>query len=78
MLDNLMLDKRLLPEVREVIKRLESTLLISAQSDPRFSLSASILHDGFPRFLQSISDAVSDIASAHAEPNPFCFRPPRS
>ena len=36
MLDNLMLDKSLLPEVREVIQRLESTLLALAQADPRF------------------------------------------
>jgi len=36
MLDNLMLDKSLLPEVREVIQRLESTLLVLAQADPRF------------------------------------------
>ena len=36
MLDNLMLDKRLLLDVREVIKRLESTLLALAQADPRF------------------------------------------
>ena len=36
MLDNLMQDERLLPQVRELIKTLEPVLLALAQSDPRF------------------------------------------
>ncbi len=36
MLDNLMLDERLLPKVRELIKMLEPVLLAFVQSDPRF------------------------------------------
>lgn len=36
MLDNLMKDERLLPQVRELIKTLEPVLMALAQSDPRF------------------------------------------
>ena len=36
MLDNLMQDERLLPKVRELIKKLEPVLLVLSQSDPRF------------------------------------------
>lgn len=90
MLDNLMLDKRLLPEVRDVIKRLESTLLVLAQADPRFfsdrqhparqfldrlthrSLGfASESEEGFFRFLESIADAVSEIASCQGDADAF-------
>ena len=90
MLDNLMLDKSLLKEVREVIKRLESTFLVLAQADPRFfsdrqhparqfldrsahrSLGfASESDEGFPRFLKSISNAVSAISSSEADADSF-------
>lgn len=36
MLDNLMLDERLLPKIRELLKTLEPVLLALSQSDPRF------------------------------------------
>jgi hypothetical protein len=90
MLDNLMLDKSLLPEVREVIQRLESTLLALAQADPRFFIErqhparkfldrlthrslgfASESDEGFSRFLNSISEAVSGIAGSQADADSF-------
>lgn len=90
MLDNLMLDKSLLPEVRELLQQLESALLALAQADPRFfterqhparqfldrlthrSLGFASEHDeGFSRFLKSISDAVSGVASSQADADSF-------